>query len=64
MYRPPRASDPAAGPGPAFRHAKSGEPMAQDFSPTEIFKRATAATLRAIAERDDLTVGFGPEPPG
>src|ERR1700733_3194239 len=38
--------------------------MAQAFSPTEIFKRATASTLRAIAERDDLTVGFGPEPPG
>jgi cobaltochelatase CobT len=38
--------------------------MAQDFSPTEIFKRATASTLRAIAERDDLTIGFGPEPPG
>ncbi|HEX3862041.1 MAG TPA: cobaltochelatase subunit CobT [Stellaceae bacterium] len=38
--------------------------MAQDFSPAEIFKRATAATLRAIAERDDLTIGFGPEPPG
>ena len=38
--------------------------MAQDFSPTEIFKRATAAALRAIAERDDLTVGFGPEQPG
>ena len=38
--------------------------MAQSFSPTEIFKRATASTLRAIAERDDLTVGFGPEPPG
>src|SRR5581483_2546573 len=38
--------------------------MAQEFSPTEIFKRATASTLRAIAERDDLTVGFGPEPPG
>src|SRR5215469_11959021 len=36
--------------------------MAQDYSPTEIFKRATAATLRAIAERDDVTVGFGPEP--
>ena len=35
--------------------------MAQDFSPTEIFKRATAATLRAIAERDDVTVTFGPE---
>src|SRR4051795_8303040 len=42
-----------------------GDPnMAQDFSPTEIFKRATAATLRAIAERDDVTVGFGPEPAG
>src|SRR6202163_4890189 len=38
--------------------------MAQYFSPTEIFKRATASTLRAIAERDDLTVGFGPEPAG
>jgi cobaltochelatase CobT len=38
--------------------------MAQEFSPAEIFKRATAATLRAIAERDDLTVGFGPEPAG
>src|ERR1700687_1459151 len=38
--------------------------MAQAFSPTEIFKRATASTLRAIAERDDLTVGFGPEPAG
>src|SRR5438876_4896619 len=38
--------------------------MAQACSPTEIFKRATASTLRAIAERDDLTVGFGPEPPG
>src|ERR1700744_1311482 len=38
--------------------------MSQAYSPTEIFKRATAATLRAIAEQDDLTVGFGPEPPG
>jgi cobaltochelatase CobT len=38
--------------------------MAQEFSPAEIFKRATAATLRAIAERDDLTVGFGPEAAG
>src|SRR6516164_698233 len=38
--------------------------MAQEFSQTEIFKRATAATLRAIAERDDLTVGFGPEAAG
>ena len=25
--------------------------MAQEFSPTEIFKRATAATLRAIAAK-------------
>jgi cobaltochelatase CobT len=38
--------------------------MAQEFSPVEIFKRATAATLRAIAERDDVTVGFGPEAAG
>src|ERR1700674_3888527 len=38
--------------------------MTQAFSPTEIFKRAPASTVRAIAERDDLTVGFGPEPPG
>src|ERR1700737_820923 len=38
--------------------------MAQEYSPTEIFKRATAATLRAIAERDDVTVGFGPGAPG
>jgi cobaltochelatase CobT len=38
--------------------------MAQEFSPTEIFKRATAATLRAIAEREDVTVGFGPEAAG
>src|SRR5262249_46937395 len=40
------------------------KPMAQEFSPTENFKRATAATLRAIAERDDVTVGFGPEAAG
>jgi cobaltochelatase CobT len=38
--------------------------MAQEFSPVEIFKRATAATLRAIAEREDVTVGFGPEQAG
>src|SRR5258708_35914359 len=38
--------------------------MTQAFSPTEIFKRATASTLRAMAERDDVPVGFGPEPPG
>src|ERR1700745_262822 len=44
--------------------ARAAKHMAQEFSPTENFKRATAATLRAIAERDDVTVGFGPEPPG
>ncbi|HEV2188192.1 MAG TPA: cobaltochelatase subunit CobT [Stellaceae bacterium] len=38
--------------------------MAQDFSPTEIFKRATATTLRAIAEDDEVNVTFGPEPAG
>jgi cobaltochelatase CobT len=38
--------------------------MAQDFSPTEIFKRATAATLRSIAESDEVNVTFGPEPAG
>jgi cobaltochelatase CobT len=38
--------------------------MAQEFSPAENFKRATSATLRAIAERDDVTVGFGPEAAG
>src|SRR5919199_1047303 len=37
--------------------------MSQVDTPAEIFKRATAATLRAIAERDDLTIGFGAEPP-
>src|SRR5277367_5863445 len=38
--------------------------MAQEFSPTEIFKRATAATLRAFAERVDLAIVFGPEAAG
>ncbi len=38
--------------------------MAQETSPAEVFKRATAATLRAIAERDDITIGFGPEAAG
>ncbi|HML11226.1 MAG TPA: cobaltochelatase subunit CobT [Stellaceae bacterium] len=38
--------------------------MAQEFSPTEIFKRATATTLRAIAENDEVNVTFGPEPAG
>jgi cobaltochelatase CobT len=38
--------------------------MAEAESPIEAFKRSTAATLRAIAERDDVTVTYGAEPPG
>ncbi|MFV3076725.1 cobaltochelatase subunit CobT [Niveispirillum fermenti] len=33
-------------------------------SPVETFKRATTATLRAMADRKDLVVGFSSEPPG
>ena len=32
--------------------------MAEPPSPIEIFKRSTTATLRAIAERDDVTVSY------
>ncbi len=35
--------------------------MAADESPVEAFRRATAAAMRAIAERDDITVNFGAE---
>jgi cobaltochelatase CobT len=38
--------------------------MADSESPVESFKRATAATIRAIAERDDVTVSYGAEPAG
>src|SRR6185437_744191 len=38
--------------------------MKETDTPTEIFKRSTSATVRAIAERGDLTVSFGAEPPG
>ncbi|HEY3917362.1 MAG TPA: cobaltochelatase subunit CobT [Stellaceae bacterium] len=38
--------------------------MAEAESPTESFKRATAATVRAIAERDDVTISYGAEPAG
>jgi len=38
--------------------------MAEAETPVESFKRATAATVRAIAERDDVTVSYGAEPPG
>ena len=35
--------------------------MAANESPTEAFRRVTAATMRAIAERDDIAVTFGAE---
>ncbi len=38
--------------------------MADAETPVESFKRATAAAVRAIAERDDVTVSYGAEPPG
>ena len=38
--------------------------MVQDEHPVEVFKRATAAAVRAVAEQSDVTVSFGNEPPG
>jgi len=38
--------------------------MTDQQSPLERFKQATAATIRAIAERDDIEVTFSNEPPG
>ncbi|HYE48044.1 MAG TPA: cobaltochelatase subunit CobT [Azospirillaceae bacterium] len=38
--------------------------MSDRESPVEVFKRATAATVRAIAEKRELVVGFTAEPPG
>ena len=38
--------------------------MSDDQSPVEHFKQATSATLRAIAERDDIEVTFSNEPSG
>ncbi|UEM20324.1 cobaltochelatase subunit CobT [Skermanella mucosa] len=38
--------------------------MSDKENPVEIFKRATSATIRAIAERNDLQIGFSGEPPG
>jgi cobaltochelatase CobT len=38
--------------------------MAEPENPVELFKRATAATIRAIAERDDLSITYGAEPAG
>ncbi|HSK38740.1 MAG TPA: cobaltochelatase subunit CobT [Arenibaculum sp.] len=38
--------------------------MPENESPVDVFKRATAAAIRAIAERDDVQVTFSGEPPG
>src|SRR6201996_9216302 len=38
--------------------------MTNADDPVEEFKRATAATLRAMAERDDVTVAYAADPPG
>ena len=38
--------------------------MTETESPLEVFKRSTAAVVRALAERDDIQVGFSNEPPG
>ena len=38
--------------------------MSQAESPLERFRRTTAATVRAIAEREDVTVGFHPSGQG
>jgi cobaltochelatase CobT len=38
--------------------------MVQADDAVEEFKRATAATLRAMAERDDVTVAYAADPPG
>jgi cobaltochelatase CobT len=38
--------------------------MTDQNDPVESFKRATAATLRALAERTDVAVTFSSEPPG
>ncbi|MFP6815825.1 MAG: cobaltochelatase subunit CobT [Pseudomonadales bacterium] len=37
--------------------------MTEEEHPLEPFKRATTATIRAIAENDELEVTFGPGPP-
>jgi cobaltochelatase CobT len=38
--------------------------MSDQDSPVEVFKRSTAAAIRAIAEREDVQVAFSGEPPG
>ena len=36
--------------------------MSEKESPVDVFKRSTAAVVRALAERDDIQVGFSNEP--
>ncbi|CAK0762102.1 Aerobic cobaltochelatase subunit CobT [Azospirillaceae bacterium] len=38
--------------------------MSEKDTPVEIFKRSTAAAVRALAERGDVLVGFSADPPG
>ena len=38
--------------------------MSDPESPLERFKQATAATVRAVAEQDEVDVSFSNEPPG
>ncbi|MDR3516133.1 MAG: cobaltochelatase subunit CobT [Azospirillaceae bacterium] len=38
--------------------------MTTKDTPVEVFKRSTAAVIRALAERSDIQVGFSPEPAG
>ncbi len=38
--------------------------MTDQETPAEIFKRATAAAVRAVAGTDEVEVGFSSDPPG
>jgi cobaltochelatase CobT len=38
--------------------------MSDQETPTEIFKRATAAAVRAVAGTDEVEIGFSSDPPG
>ena len=40
------------------------DPTRYDDNPVETFKRSTAAVVRAIAEKGDVAITFGSEPPG
>src|SRR5580704_952392 len=63
--RSPNTTSAASAPSsrrPESRRSWS-ERMAENETPLEIFKRATAATVRALAEREDVTVSYGAEPP-